>query len=272
MPESLPNPTHQPVRILVADDSRTIRMALSGMLAACGSFELIEAANGHETLAALRTGACDVAFIDVQMPDLSGPEALAWAQQEGHRPFLIMMSGLVMPQLLEIASRLGAYEFLKKPFAPEDIAAIMATLARVRSVSRALLVEDSHVTRQIIGKMLAATRFSLAVDTVEDGAHALKAQKLQPYDVAIIDVNLNGASGFEVACQLQTLGSQTKAIMMSADGSSALAGAAQQFGAISFLRKPFFPRDLDLALHKAFGLRVPDLLAGSAEPKAKLAS
>ena len=111
-------------------------MALSGMLAACGSFELIEAANGHETLAALRTGACDVAFIDVQMPDLSGPEALAWAQQEGHRPFLIMMSGLVMPQLLEIASKLGAYEFLKKPFAPEDIAAIMATLARVRSVSR----------------------------------------------------------------------------------------------------------------------------------------
>ncbi|MGL5361834.1 MAG: response regulator [Bosea sp. (in: a-proteobacteria)] len=272
MSDQLPNATNRPVRILVADDSRTIRMALSGMLAACGSFELIQAENGHETLAALRTGACDVAFIDVQMPDLSGPEALAWAQQEGHRPFLIMMSGLVMPQLLEIASKLGAYEFLKKPFAPEDIAAIMATLARVCSVSRALLVEDSHVTRQIIGKMLAATRFNLAVDTVEDGPHALKAQKLEPYDVAIIDVNLNGTSGFEVACQLQTHDVRTKAIMMSADGSSALAGAAQQFGAISFLRKPFFPRDLDLALHKAFGLRVPDLLANSSEPRARLAS
>lgn len=272
MSDPMPDATSLPVRILIADDSRTVRMALSGMLASCGAFELIQAENGHETLAALRTGACDVAFIDVQMPDLSGPEALAWAQQEGHRPFLIMMSGLVMPQLLEIASKLGAYEFLKKPFAPEDIAAIMATLARVRSVSRALLVEDSHVTRQIIGKMLAGTRFNLAVDTVEDGTHALKAQKLEPYDVAIIDVNLNGASGFEVACQLQMLDARTKAIMMSADGSSALAGAAQQFGAISFLRKPFFPRDLDLALHKAFGLRVPDLMASSSVPKVKLAS
>jgi DNA-binding NtrC family response regulator len=183
-----------------------------------------------------------------------------------------MMSGLIMPQMLEMAAKLGAYEFLKKPFAPEDIAAIMATLARVRSVSRTLLVEDSHVTRQIIGKMLAGCRFNLAVDTVEDGVHALKVQKLQPYDVAIIDVNLNGMSGFEVACQLQTVNPATKAIMMSADGRPSMSGAAEQFGAISFLRKPFFPRDLDLALHKAFGLRLPDLLVGTPERKPDLAS
>jgi CheY-like chemotaxis protein len=272
MIDAAPAIAPRPIRILIADDSRTVRMALSGMLAACGSFELLQAENGHETLAALRTGACDVAFVDVQMPDLSGPEAMAWAQQEGHKPFLIMMSGLIMPQMLDMASKLGAYEFLKKPFAPEDIAAIMETLARVRATSRTLLVEDSHVTRQIIGKMLAGTRFNLAVDTVEDGAHAVKAQRHHVYDVALIDVNLNGMSGFEVACQLQAINPHTKAIMMSANGSSAMAGAALQFGAIFFLRKPFFPRDLDLALHKAFGLRVPDLLAGPTERKADLAS
>ena len=115
--------------ILVTDDSATMRTVIKKTVTMSGVpvGEFYEAANGKEALAILENTWVDVILSDVNMPEMSGMELLkAVGEDEDLRKIpLIFITTEASEARQEEARRLGAAGYVKKPFQPEAIKAML---------------------------------------------------------------------------------------------------------------------------------------------------
>jgi CheY-like chemotaxis protein len=107
------------VRILVADDDATTRLAIGGMLKAAG-YDVTAVANGGEALRQIQQRVFALAFLDIWMPELTGLEVLARARAREAQTKIIIMTSDDTPDALLRAIREQAYEYLRKPFPPKE--------------------------------------------------------------------------------------------------------------------------------------------------------
>ena len=116
-----------PLRVLIADDELMARKRLSRLLAAMPEVSLCgEAAEGEAVLAAVRAGGVDVVLLDVNMPGLSGLEALALLPEGAP---LVVLCTAHAEHAVE-AFEHGAVDYLLKPVEP---ARLRKALERVRA-------------------------------------------------------------------------------------------------------------------------------------------
>jgi CheY-like chemotaxis protein len=102
-------------KILVADDDRTTRFAVSSMLKKAG-YAVTAAKDGAEALRNIQRKTFDLAFLDIWMPQLTGLEVLARVREGESHPKIIMMTSDATPQTVLRAIREQAYAYLCKPF------------------------------------------------------------------------------------------------------------------------------------------------------------
>ena len=107
-------------RILVADDERSLRELLAIVLRREG-YEVMLAENGKMALAALARGAVDLLISDIKMPDMSGVEVLRNAKQIDPALPAIMMTAFASTETAVEAMRLGACDYLVKPFDVDEL-------------------------------------------------------------------------------------------------------------------------------------------------------
>jgi DNA-binding NtrC family response regulator len=114
-------------RILVADDDPTMRAALGEVLSSAG-YSAICFASGDEADRYLREGPADLVVSDVRMPGLGGLELLKRFQ---HIPFIMISGFATVPEAVE-AMKIGAYDFVVKPFSYRELTPLVeAALSRV---------------------------------------------------------------------------------------------------------------------------------------------
>jgi DNA-binding NtrC family response regulator len=102
-------------RVLLVDDERTLRRVLARSLTRVG-FEVVEVDNGLVALELLSRERFDLVVSDVQMPGMDGIALLeALSTAESAVP-VVLISGSLEVQGKQEAIRLGAFDFLKKPF------------------------------------------------------------------------------------------------------------------------------------------------------------
>ena len=87
-----------------------------------------QACNGHEGLEALRQGLGQVVLLDLTMPVMDGYQLLSAVQAEGIEAQIIVISGDVQEEAIRRARELGARAFLKKPFDPDQLRALLGEL------------------------------------------------------------------------------------------------------------------------------------------------
>jgi len=247
---------------LVADDFSAPRSNLtSGIQTFDPSARIIEATDGNQAVAALAEHVPDIVFVNVQLPHLSGAEALAFSRAQGIRPFTVLLSNIVVPEWVELSIQLGAYEFLKKPFDPNHVTHLLRAFDRTRRPIKLLLVDASQASREMVRRILFSSGFKFEIDETDTGRHALKVLRTTHYDLAMIERNLPvGIDGLETACQANQATPGTKLILMSSTDVGSLEQVARHFGVVALLKKPFYPRDVDYTVHQALGLRRPYLL------------
>jgi CheY-like chemotaxis protein len=246
-----------PMTVLVADDSLPIcqlfRNALAGQQA-----EVIHATDGARCLATLDRGV-DVAFIDVNMPDMNGSEVLWAARAAGNKTFVTLMTGRSSQRAIDLARQLDAYELLIKPFRHGDIAAILHSWRRIAAPLRVLLVDDSPVFLKIMRKVLTRSIFRLEIEEASEGTRALAGCLAAEFDVVFLDMNMPGLNGLETLARLMRTRRIAKVVMISSEQNALREREALRLGASAILHKPFFPIEIDEVLHTLFGLHSPRL-------------
>lgn len=251
-----------PARVVIADCAAARRDALKAIVQCFDpTAEIDEATSGQALCEILLQRRPSLAFVGLQLDDLSGPEAVAVARRAGAEPpCLVLVATRVLPHWQEIAQSLGAYEVLKTPLNPSHIEQLLHADARRRTPTRALLACSSPAGRTAISRVVARSGFAIHLEETDCGRHALKQLQLGAYDFAFLDVKLGGIDGMELACQIQPLGLSTRITLLTTSELEPVAQAGRYFGVDAVLRMPFYARDIDLALHNALGLRRPYLL------------
>jgi len=108
------------MRVLIADDERNIRDALASYLAKEG-IESAVAADGAAARALLEAESFDAMVLDLRMPRMGGLDLLAWSAESGPRVPAIMISAYGEVKDAVRAMKLGARDYLVKPFDPEEL-------------------------------------------------------------------------------------------------------------------------------------------------------
>ena len=107
-------------RILVVDDQANMRATLALMLRASGH-EIFEAENGEEAIKSFENEACDVVITDLKMGAMDGIDVLRHIQQASPLVEVIVMTAYGTIESAVEAIRLGAYDYIQKPFTEEEL-------------------------------------------------------------------------------------------------------------------------------------------------------
>jgi two-component system response regulator FlrC len=103
-------------RIVIADDDPTMRSALAEVMRSAG-YEAELFCNGAEAEQHLRRCGADLVISDMRMPELGGLELL---KQFTHIPFIMISGFATVPEAVE-AMKIGAYDFVVKPFSYREL-------------------------------------------------------------------------------------------------------------------------------------------------------
>ena len=115
------------MQVLLIDDDPEVRKVLSRMLRRAGH-QAIEASNGLEGMARLRTSSVDLVLTDIMMPGMNGIEFIKMARQ--HYPSLkvVAMSGggrINNTDYLQQAGEFGAIATIRKPFTSSELQTLL---------------------------------------------------------------------------------------------------------------------------------------------------
>src|SRR5215510_15380320 len=115
---SSPKPVRK--RVLVVDDDRTLRHALTTMLQAAG-ISVIEAADGVSALAQIQSRQFDLVILDLGLPRIGGLDVLSEIQTLNSPPKVIVVTADDTPSTVLQAIRDHAYQYIIKPTPPKTI-------------------------------------------------------------------------------------------------------------------------------------------------------
>lgn len=116
------------LRVLITDDSKLLRKKLRQELEAMNC-EVIEAKNGKEAVMINLQKKLDCVFLDIVMPEVGGIEALQVIKEVNPDLQVVMLSSAGTPQKLMETLKMGASDFIQKPYTTEQI---RKTVAKVQ--------------------------------------------------------------------------------------------------------------------------------------------
>lgn len=108
------------LKILITDDSKLLRKKLRLELERLDC-EVIEAVNGKEAVMLDLQEKPDGMFLDIVMPEVGGIEALQVIREVNPNMPVVMLSSAGTPQKLVETLKLGALDFIQKPYTSEQI-------------------------------------------------------------------------------------------------------------------------------------------------------
>jgi DNA-binding NtrC family response regulator len=209
--------------------------------------EIAECKSVAAACQAVAAGA-DLVFIDGAIANVASTQVVAVARAQGKPPFLVLLAApdtTVEPLTTDAVAA--------KPVRPEEARRLVERSMRVRLPSRVLVVDDSSTMRSIVRKILGATRFPFAVSEAAEGAAALKLAGENEFDIVFLDYNMPGFNGLETLAEFKRAKRRMTVVVMSSAPDASLVERVRLQGA-AFLKKPFFPADIEAVLTRHYGL------------------
>jgi two-component system, chemotaxis family, chemotaxis protein CheY len=126
------------MKVLLVDDSRTIRNLQRNILSKLGHTDVVEAADGIEALAQIAAGRPDLVLIDWNMPNMDGITLVRKIREtDTTMPLLMCTTEAEKGRVLE-AIKAGVNNYVVKPFTPDTLSEkVNATLAKMGQLAAA---------------------------------------------------------------------------------------------------------------------------------------
>ena len=139
------------IRILIADDHFVVRQGLASLLFPRTDMEVVgEAANGREAVDLARLLQPDVILMDMIMPELDGPEAIALIRQENPTARILVLTSFGDSKQVSAAIAAGALGYLLKDSSPDDL------IHAIHSVYQGKLVLPQDLALKLVQPRSAA--------------------------------------------------------------------------------------------------------------------
>lgn len=114
--------TNASIRVMVADDHPMLREGIAALLGTQRDMQLVaEAATGRETIERFRDAVPDVTLLDIQMPEMSGIDALIAIRSEFPTAKVIILTTYEGDVLARRALKAGAYAYVLKSLVRKDL-------------------------------------------------------------------------------------------------------------------------------------------------------
>lgn len=287
MQQRMPNVNPQGLNVLIVDDNKTNIEVLKGQLEYWG-LKVVEAISGAHALVACKERMenkelpfFDVAFLDMQMPEMDGVElAKKIISYEGYRSMkLIMMSSMSSVGDARYFGELGFSAYFPKPATASDLYDALSLVSENGEVlqqadplvthhylkslkdnlyesgwpkkTRLLLVEDNHVNQLVAQALLDGMQ--LTADVAANGLEALSSLKSapedSPYTVVLMDCQMPEMDGYQASQQIRqgNAGERYLSVPIIALTANAMKGDREKClnaGMDDYLAKPIDPQDL----------------------------
>lgn len=165
-------------RVLIVDDDGGIRESLALVLSA-EAYEVTTAANATAALEHIENSAIDIVLCDLRMPGISGMELLPELVKRLPNVPIIMMSAFGSTDLAIEAMKLGAYDYIAKPFQPSEILLTLRKAKEREELRRANQALKRDIQR-VLGErpLLAASPAMLEILDMLERASQFKATVL----------------------------------------------------------------------------------------------
>jgi two-component system, NtrC family, response regulator AtoC len=160
-----------PLDILVVDDDQATRLSLAYALADAGH-RVVEAEDGEEAIALATERTFDVAVLDVRLPKIDGITIFRKLRTRAPRTAVILMTAFATIQDAVACLRDGAYDYVTKPFDPEELTLrVIGHISEHVSLKRELeearrLVASRDAGSPIVGTTPVMTRLVELVNTI----------------------------------------------------------------------------------------------------------
>ena len=124
-------------KILVVDDDAELRMSLVSALSE-GQYQVDQAVDGEEAVNKVKAGQYDLILMDVNMPRLTGIEALKEIKAHDPSIMVIMLTAFSNIRDAVEATRLGAYNYLEKPVKSDNLVYMIDQAFRSQNMVKAI--------------------------------------------------------------------------------------------------------------------------------------
>ncbi|MGH7566571.1 MAG: sigma-54-dependent transcriptional regulator, partial [Gemmatimonadota bacterium] len=176
------------MKILVVDDEEAIRLALGELLRSDGH-AVREAETGDVALAALDGAPADLVLADLRMPGMDGMQLLEAVRARHPHTLVVLVTAQGDERTAVQALKLGAYDYLPKPFDNEEI---RATVRHAREVL-SLREENRRLRRELAGEFRGMVGDSPAIREVAE-----MIRRAGPTDATVLVTGESG-TGKELA-------------------------------------------------------------------------
>ncbi len=116
-------------KVLIVDDEEDVRIFLKDFLDE-HDLQVFTAANGLQALEVLQTFPADIVLLDIMMPEMDGLECLKHIKKKYPHMTTIMISAIKDDTKIEVAQKLGAYNYIVKPFSLQYLESELMKLLR----------------------------------------------------------------------------------------------------------------------------------------------
>jgi len=256
-------------RLLVVDDAPAFRLAMRALLQSSGYALIGELASGTPLLPTIDRLRPDIVCLDYYLPDQNGLALLNTLRASHPEVAVVMITGSNDAELEARAAECGAAGFLRKPFSPGQVIAVIDQVRwaqllfrrhRVKCVAapdgqvsllparaRAVVVDDSATMRRLLCAILDHAQIEVVGEAV-DGREAIEVVARWRPQVVCLDVDMPGMDGLTALPQLRAGSPQSRVLMVTARAGRERVLAAAKAGASGYILKPFAPERVIEAL------------------------
>ena len=198
--------------------------------------------------ALLGAGKADICLIDSALPADEIATVVAAARSNKPGPLVFAAGGTARPA--------GIDGLVRKPSNQVEARKAIEICVRTKFPTRVLIVDDSGTMRSIVRKILSGSRFALDMHEAAEGFAALEQLRSGRFGLVFLDYNMPGFNGLETLSEIKRESPGVAVVMMTSTLDNAIADRAYAAGALAFLKKPFYPADIDRVLENYSGLQV----------------